>query len=120
MDLSKDGKLCAPMPVAYVLGRHYQSAAALVPLIYRFGTVSQHKAPGGPYQLIRGSLVHFIIHPCPRTNILPPPIFMSPLSHFLPFLAPLQSHFRSLHSKGPKLAKVTDNLFAIKTFPNLP
>lgn len=47
------------------------------------------------------------------------PYLWVPLSHFLwlsPFLAPVQSHFRSLHSKGPKLAKVIGDLFPVKTF----
>lgn len=55
----------------------------------------------------------------PALRQTPFPYLWVPLSHFLwlsPFLAPVQSHFRSLHSKGPKLAKVTGDLFAVKTF----
>lgn len=66
--------------------------------------------------LINHQWPFLIIHPCLKTNI---PYLWVRLSHFLwlsPFLAPVQSRFRSLHSKGPKLAKVTGDLSDVKTF----
>lgn len=67
---------------------------------------------------MRDGLVHLIIYHCRRANTTPPHL----ISRVQPFPGPSPKPLPlcSLHSKGPKLAKVTDDLFAVKTFPSPP